>query len=436
MKMMKRLITPAVFCWVLGFLLTPPLPARGGVPPAKGAVGLHREVPEIHRPGAWLKPGTNILGTVQGIDAIGKLGGFMGTVLHMQAEGFLDASTADALNASSWSMIDHLVAAVSTPSDCHSIPDLIDAVNATTLQQRQKNQLIWLLNGAQTNIDQGQAFLKAGEPGKALCAQFAAIRKLGEFIERVDQFEQQTLLDRPTAASLENCAMYLVGTVNVDMNSGLVASYPFNGDARDVSGNGNNGSVIGATFQTYGAGGKMALRFSGNTSSYVLVPRSASLEPVNAISIAMWVKGVPGQPCGYGWGTILRKANDCQPGYFMRGCNHGTAFQLDGADPCGSPSYHGQASLPTFTGTNWQHIVATYSRTNGSIKCYANGALLDQSPLAVQLLHTGDLYIGGAAVAGDDGGFNGLINDVQIYSRALSAADVQQLYLSGSSSHP
>jgi hypothetical protein len=230
--------------------------------------------------------------------------------------------------------------------------------------------------------------------------------------------------------------MTLVGAAHVELRPGLVASYPFNGDADDASGHGNNGSVVGASFQTYGAGGKMALSVSGSTSSYVLVPRSTSLEPVDAISISMWVKGVPGQPCGQGWGTILRKANDCQPGYFIRGCNGGTAFQLDGANPCWQPSYHGQVGFLTFTGTSWQHIVATYSRTDGVIKSYENGALVDQASLATQLLHSGDLYIGGAAVAGDDGGFNGLINEVRIYSRALSAAEVQQLYHSGSSSHP
>jgi hypothetical protein len=41
------------------------------------------------------------------------------------------------------------------------------------------------------------------------------------------------------------------------------------------------------------------------------------------------------------------------------------------------------------------------------------------------------LYIGGANVASDDGGFNGLIYDVRIYNRALSAVEVQQLYASG-----
>jgi hypothetical protein len=216
---------------------------------------------------------------------------------------------------------------------------------------------------------------------------------------------------------------------------GLVAYYPFNGNANDASGNRNNGTVVGAAFETYGAGDTMALHFHGNTSSYVLVRRSASLEPVDAISISMWVKGVPGQACGYGWGTILRKADDCQPGYFIRGCNGDSSFWLSGANPCSGADYW-TTGFPLFTGTNWQHIVATYSRSDGLMKSYENGVLVNQTPLASQLLHSGNLYIGGAIVRGDDGGFNGLINEVRIYNRALSASEVQKLYLSGSGSHP
>lgn len=62
------------------------------------------------------------------------------------------------------------------------------------------------------------------------------------------------------------------------------------------------------------------------------------------------------------------------------------------------------------------------------MKSYEDGVLVNQTPLASQLLHTGNLYIGGAAVVGDDGGFKGLINEVRIYNRALSSNEVAQLY--------
>jgi hypothetical protein len=436
MKTMKQLTITMAVCWMLGFVFAQVPPARGGVPDAASAAAFHHETRELQRFGEHFNLGTNILGMVQGIQAIQNLGEFMLKVDDLQTQGFIDGPTADSLDESAWSMIEKTVTALSNVTDCHSIADLTSEVNATGLKQDKKGQLINLLDEVQGDTDQAQAQLKAGKSRKALQAQFAAIQQLGEFIEKVDRFQQQGFIDSPTADALEMCAMNLVGTVHVNLSTGLVAYYPFNGDANDASGNGNNGTVVGATFQTYGAAGKMALQLSGNISSYVLVPRSTSLEPVDAISISMWVKGVPGEPCGYGWGTILRKAENCSPGYFIRGCNGGTAFQLDGADPCWVPSYHGQVSFLTFTGTSWQHIVATYSRTDGTIKSYEDGVLVNQTPLASQLLHSGNLYIGGAAVAGDDGGFNGLINEVQIYNHALSASEVQQLYLSGSGSHP
>ena len=436
MKTMKRLAVTVAVSWMLGFFFAQVSQAQGGFPNATSATTFHREIQVIQKPGEFVTVGTNQLGLLQGIEAIQRLGEFMLKVDALQNHGLIDGSTADSMDESAWLMIEKMVAALSSAADCHSITDLIAEVNATGLKQNKQGQLINPLNEAQADIDQAQARLKAGKSREALQAQFAAIQQLGEFIEKVECFQQQGFIDSPTANALEMCAMSLVGTVHVNLSAGLVAYYPFNGDANDASDNGNNGTIVGAIFQTYGAASKMALQLAGDISSYVLVPRSTSLEPVDAISISVWVKGVPGEPCGYGWGTILRKADNCQPGYFIRGCNGGTSFELDGADPCGAISYRGNAGFLPFTGTNWQHIVATYSRTDGSVKSYEDGVLVNQSPLASQLLHSGNLYIGGAAVAGDDGGLKGLINEVRIYSRALSAPEVQQLYFSGSGTHP
>jgi len=437
MKPMKRLTMTVAACWMLGFVFAQVPPARGGVPDTASAATLHHERQEIQKPGEFVNMETNKPGMVQGIEAIQKLGECMLKMDDLQTQGFIDGPTVGSLDESAWSMIEKVATALSGATDCHSIADLITEVNATGLKQNKQRQLTNLLGEAQVDIDQAQAQLKAGKYGKALSAQFAAIQQLGEFIERVDWFQQQGLIDSPTADALETCAMNLVGTVHANSSAGLVAYYPFNGDANDASGSGNDGTEVGAMFQTYGTAGKMALQVSGNISSYVMVLRSASLEPADAISISMWVKGVPGEPCGQGWGTILRKADNCSPGYFIRGCNGDTIFELDGAGPCWAASYKGYVGFLTFTGTSWQHIVATYSCTDGLMKSYEDGLLVKQMPLvASQLMHSGNLFIGGAAVAGDDGGFNGLINEVRIYNRALSAAEVQQLYLSGSGSHP
>lgn len=212
------------------------------------------------------------------------------------------------------------------------------------------------------------------------------------------------------------------------LNKGLMAYYPFNGNANDQSGNGNNGTVCGAVYETYGAG-QTALRFNGTAATYVVVPRSASLEPQDAFTVSLWCQGVPGT--GQQYGTIIRKADNCGAGYYIRTADSSSSgipetFRLDPSNPCAG----GNASVAAFTtstGASWQHLVATYSSNDG-LRTYVNGVLVSQTPPVGQLQHSGDLFIGGATVHDQDGGFNGLINDVRIYNRALSANEIQALY--------
>ena len=212
------------------------------------------------------------------------------------------------------------------------------------------------------------------------------------------------------------------------LTNGLVAYYPFNGNANDASGNTNNGLVYGATFRTNVAGRPIALNFDGSSTNYVRVPRSASLEPTESISVTLWCNGVPGT--GQNYGTMLRKADGCQPGYFIRTAGYRPditpRFKIDLPNPCTQGGV--AAAFVPSTNTGWQQLAATYSRTNGWITTYVNGLQVDQTPFAMTMQQSGDLFIGGATVGADDGGFAGLIDDVRIYNRALSTSEVQQLY--------
>jgi hypothetical protein len=203
------------------------------------------------------------------------------------------------------------------------------------------------------------------------------------------------------------------------LRAGLVAHYPFHGDADDQSGRENHGKVVGATFEGN------ALRFRGDTTSYVVVKRSESLEPAEALTVSMWVKGVPGQEAGHGWGVVLRKAAHCQPGYAIRGGGV-SRFDYCGENPCAG-GRGASVAFRRFHAQRWQHIAATYARAEGTLKSYQDGKLVEETKLAERLLHSGDLYIGGACVSGDDGGFRGLIRDVRIYNRSLTAAEVRAL---------
>src|SRR6266481_4068540 len=69
----------------------------------------------------------------------------------------------------------------------------------------------------------------------------------------------------------------------------LVAYYPFNGNALDESGNGNNGTVVGATLTADRFGNEnSAYYFSG--SQYISAPDSPSLNSTTGLTLAAWVK--------------------------------------------------------------------------------------------------------------------------------------------------
>jgi Concanavalin A-like lectin/glucanases superfamily/Divergent InlB B-repeat domain len=228
----------------------------------------------------------------------------------------------------------------------------------------------------------------------------------------------------PTSVFLPSISL---ASLSSSLADGLVAYYPFNGDSLDYSGNENTGTVVGATFQNSDHRPGMALAFGGTTNTYVRVPRSISLEPTDAISISLWCKGVPG--AGNTYGTILRKAGHLEPGYFFRKFTHDDVdvtptFLIDS----GGGSY---CAFSPSDGTTWRHLAATYSRADGWMRTYVNGVEINSTELSQQLQHSGDLYIGGATVHRQDGGFNGLIDEVRIYNRALTLHEIQELYLAG-----
>ena len=73
------------------------------------------------------------------------------------------------------------------------------------------------------------------------------------------------------------------------LNDGLVAYYPFDGDAKDYSGNGNDGEVDGLTFGGIAPNSSNYADFDG-IDSHVVVPHDSSLAVGSAIAISGWFK--------------------------------------------------------------------------------------------------------------------------------------------------
>jgi uncharacterized protein (TIGR02145 family) len=220
--------------------------------------------------------------------------------------------------------------------------------------------------------------------------------------------------------------------------NGLVGWWPFNGNANDESGNGNHGTVNGATLAAdrNGNAGK-AYSFDGN-GDFISIPNSNSLTPPN-ITMNAWFS--LGKPYSRGGSCILSKINHSwanyggyyllidsltlTAGYSQIGCSSGT----------GIGGYSTNKSFQSQIG-NWQMFSVTISNS-GTIYFYLNGVLIHQNQGAsfspcnnlLSELRFGHWW------DGDNQWFNGLLDDIAIYNRALTAAEVQQLYL-GACSQP
>jgi hypothetical protein len=199
---------------------------------------------------------------------------------------------------------------------------------------------------------------------------------------------------------------------------GLVAEYGFDeasGTAvRDSSGRGNDGSATATTRTPSGRFGG-ALSFNG-TSSRVVVPDAASLDLTSGMTLSAWVNPTTSS----GWRTAVLKEDPARS-YLV----YGLYSAEPGAGPGGyvrisgrTTSATGPSALPTDT---WSHLTTTYD--GATVRTYVNGALVaSRAATGAMANSTGPLTIGGNAIWGE--WFAGRIDEVRVYDRALTAAEV------------
>lgn len=198
--------------------------------------------------------------------------------------------------------------------------------------------------------------------------------------------------------------------------SGLVAAYSFDegagGSTTDASGKNNTGTVSNATWTTAGKYGG-ALTFNG-TNALVVIPNSTSLNVTNEITQAAWVYPTASKT---GWSTVMHRETDAY--YLHASSPAGAMLPASGATFGGTESYlAGTSVLPLNT---WSHIASTYD--SASLKIYINGVLSSTKAVSGSVQNnTNPLRIGGNFPYGQF--FEGRIDEVRVYNRALSAAEI------------
>ncbi len=217
--------------------------------------------------------------------------------------------------------------------------------------------------------------------------------------------------------------------VNWIPSDGLVAYFPFNGNANDESGNGHNGNVNKAllTADRYGIPNKAYL-FNDSTS-YIVISNSNSLLPDNgSFTISFWVYFIS---LGSGAETWVLDIDDGNSDY------SGYGFYLTHSDTTLDAYWHYDDSWTHHTDTytkvkfnQWNFITAILDRSGNSANLYLNGDLIDTKSLDNNSITAwSDLYLGKRRyVATGSAQLSGKMDDIRLYNRALSPEEVNELF--------
>jgi hypothetical protein len=203
--------------------------------------------------------------------------------------------------------------------------------------------------------------------------------------------------------------------------SGLVAYYPFNGNANDASGNENHGTVTGSNFVTAKAGQGIYFENSNNSyyydlKDYVTLP-SLSL---SNFSVAFWAKSYKANTYDNHEASLF-SVGDHHDKYFILWCDNNRTGEL-------FFDYNGTVSERINIQDNeWHFIVAVKSFRE--IALYVDNVKIDSKSVDDYTFLNQPAYFSCHKWGSSNSSrFYGIIDEARIYDRELTAAEIQALY--------
>jgi len=220
------------------------------------------------------------------------------------------------------------------------------------------------------------------------------------------------------------CAAVLLycGAAHASLSDGLVAYYPFNGNANDESGNGHNGVVRGATLTSDISGNANSAYSFDGSSNYIDLGNWFNFQ---SFTISIWVNPKSSQ---MEYADIVDNYHDSVRSFVLQQ-TYNTVNSYFFGPAYKATSYDFNVPLFTLNSNVWSHIVVTGNGTNKSQAIYINGSLVSS------ITGTSDIYYDGTQFLrlgkwgrGEIRYWSGLMDDVRIYNRALSASEIQEIY--------
>ncbi len=215
--------------------------------------------------------------------------------------------------------------------------------------------------------------------------------------------------------------------------NGLVGHWPFSGNANDLSGNSNNGTVTNATLTTDRFGNPNSAYSFNGTNTFISVADASSIANFpNGQTISMWLK-ITSYPTNGKENVIIDKrvnTNQYYQVYLSDYLNYDWAvyrFAL-------STSVHSQMNNINFSSlplNQWFNLV--YSTDLDTTKSYLNGQLMNTFVSSSQIGVNANPLLFGKSNLGlsTDAFYNGLLDDIRIYNRPLNITEVNSLYNEG-----
>jgi hypothetical protein len=205
--------------------------------------------------------------------------------------------------------------------------------------------------------------------------------------------------------------------------AGMVSWWRAENNAFDQQGSNNGTLQGGATF----AGGEVGQAFSfSSNGDEVLVPHNANQNTGAQITVDAWIR-----PTSFnGNASIINKRTVGNAEGYSLETNPSGGLYFEITTPGGVFRGGTSGSTSVLSANVWQHVSATYD--GSTVTVYVNGSPVGSSGSANGAINavTADLVIGKNIVTGAS--FPGLIDEVELFDRALSQSEIQAIFNAGS----
>jgi len=222
----------------------------------------------------------------------------------------------------------------------------------------------------------------------------------------------------------------------LELNKGLVAYYPFNGNANDMSGNNNNPVFNNAVLATNRFGEPNSAYHFNGVDTYMKIPNSKTLNFGNQITLSVWIK-----PAGFYPGIchansiLLKGAADYYPGnYTLRFDDalftNGQGCSGDSLTDVAHENFRGTGTpektyTPYIKKNQWYSVI--YTNDGTTARLFVDCELKYAIPFREHFTNEDDLLFGKTNDVMFPFWLNADLDEVRIYDRALKPAEIMAL---------